>query len=186
MVLGAFAVSAVLLGGWVLTEMLAEHPLLDPRLFRIPALRAASLGMLSVFFGMFGFFFLNASLMQYGRGFTVLQAGLGVLPMTAPLVIGARQVPRLARMIGDRQVVALAFLLIALGLDGLALALHHSYPVYAIWLVVVGVGVTLALPPRPLRSPQRSRGIRPASRAACSQPPANSAARSASRSSEPS
>lgn len=146
LVLGSFVAAVVLALGWVLTELRAEHPLLDPRLFRIPALRSASLGMLIVFFGMFGFFYLNASLMQYGRGFSVLQAGLGVLPMTVPLVVGARLVPALVVRLGQRLVVGLAFLLTAVGLYGLATALHHSYVVYAGWLVVVGIGVTLALP----------------------------------------
>lgn len=146
LVIGAFVASAVLFAGWALTELRATHPLLDPRLFAIPELRAAGLGMLIVFFGMFGFFYLNASLMQYGRGFTVLEAGLGVLPMVAPLVLGTRYVPGLAARFGGRVVVAIAFALIAGGLYGLSTALHHSYWVYAIWLVVAGMGVTLALP----------------------------------------
>ncbi|WP_329138572.1 MFS transporter [Streptomyces sp. NBC_01476] len=145
-VIGAFGAAVVLFATWVITELRVRHPLLDPRLFKIPALRAASLGMLIVFFGMFGFFYLNASLMQYGRGFTVLQAGLGVLPMTVPLVAGARYVPSLVRRAGERFVIGLAFLTIGVGIYGLATALHQGYPVYACWLVVVGVGATLSLP----------------------------------------
>lgn len=145
-VIGSFAATVVLLAAWLAFELTAEHPVLDPRLFTIPALRAASLGMLIVFFGMFGFFFLNASLMQYGRGFSVLQAGLGVLPMTIPLILGARSVPGLVSSIGQRQILALAFTVIAVGIFGLASALHHPYWVYAVWLLIVGVGITLALP----------------------------------------
>ena len=102
--------------------------------------------MLVVFFGMFGFFFLNASLLQYGRGFTVLQAGLGVLPMSAPLLIAARHVPRLVARTGNRAVLAAAFAAITVGLLGTASAIHQPYEVYAVWLVVLGVGITLALP----------------------------------------
>ena len=146
LVVGAFLASAVLFAAWAGIELRAVHPLLDPRLFAIPAVRAASLGMMIVFFGMFGFFYLNASLMQYGRDFTVLQAGLGVLPMTVPLVLGARHVPGLVARWGARTVLALAFLTISGGIYGLAVSLDDSYVVYAGWLVVAGIGTTLALP----------------------------------------
>ncbi|MDF0530210.1 MFS transporter [Tsukamurella sp. 8F] len=146
LVVGSFVSSAVLSAAWVSTELKAEHPLLDPHLFTIPALRAASLGMLIVFFGMFGFFYLNASLLQYGRGFSVLQTGLAIMPMTLPLVVGTRYIPGLVKRFGGRTVIGVAFLLISIGLYGLALGLHQSYLVYAVWLVVIGIGVTLALP----------------------------------------
>lgn len=146
LVVGAFVAAVVLLSAWAFIELRARHPMLDPRLFAIPGLRAASLGMFITFFGMFGFFFLNASLMQYGRGFTVLQAGLGVLPMVVPMIVGTRHVPALVARLGERSVIAIAFTAIAVGLFGLSVALHQGYGVYAIWLVVAGVGVTLALP----------------------------------------
>ncbi|MGQ4514167.1 MFS transporter [Streptomyces sp. DW26H14] len=145
-VIGAFACSLVLFGLWAVGELRASQPLLDPRLFTVPALRAACLGMLIVFAGMFGFFYLNASLLQYGRGFSVFQAGLGALPLSAPLLLGARYVPALVHRVGDRLVLTAAFLVIGGGLFGLATGLDDGYPVYAAWLVVVGIGVTLALP----------------------------------------
>ncbi|GHF12381.1 MFS transporter [Streptomyces spiralis] len=145
-VIGAFVCSLVLFAVWVIGELRVPHPLLDPRLFAVPALRAACLGMLIVFFGMFGFFFLNASLMQYGRGFSVLQTGLGVMPLSVPLLVGTRYVPALVGRLGDRSVLVAAFLVISLGIFGLALTVQDSYLAYAGWLVVVGVGATLALP----------------------------------------
>lgn len=145
-VIGAFAASGLLSGLWVLGELRAERPLLDPRLFAVPALRAACLGMLVVFFGLFGFFFLNASLMQYSRGFSVLQTGLGVVPLTIPLLVGSRHVPDLVVRFGDRRVLAVAFLLVGAAIFGLATALDDGYPVYALWLVVLGCGAALALP----------------------------------------
>lgn len=145
-VLGAFGCSLVLYGLWAAGELRVRQPLLDPRLFAVPALRAACLGMLVVFFGMFGFFFLNASLMQYGRGYSVLRTGLAVLPMTVPLLAGTRYVPALVARFGDRSVLAASFAVTGLGLLGLAATVGAGYPAYAVWLVVVGTGVTLALP----------------------------------------
>ncbi|EPZ49079.1 MULTISPECIES: MFS transporter [Alicyclobacillus] len=145
-VIVAFAASAVLGAVWIATELRAHHPLLDPRLFRIPLLSSASLGMLVLFFGSFGLFYLNASLLQYGRGYSVLQAGIAIVPMTLPMVIGTRWIPSLVRRIGIPVTLFAAFVFIGIGLFGLASAVHQPYFIYAMWLVVIGVGLTLALP----------------------------------------
>ncbi|GAA4543677.1 MFS transporter [Amycolatopsis samaneae] len=145
-VLIAFAFSVVLGVLWVVVELRVAHPLLDPRLFRIPLLRSAALGMLVMFFGNFGLFYLNASILQYGRGYSVLQAGLGVFPLTLPVMFGSRYVPELAKRIGVPATLSAAFLATGAGLFGLSTATEQPYPVYAIWLVVIGVGITLGLP----------------------------------------
>jgi EmrB/QacA subfamily drug resistance transporter len=145
-VIAAFAASVGLGAAWVRAELRVRHPLLDPRLFRIPLLSIASLGMLVLFFGSFGLFYLNASLLQYGRGYSVLQAGLAIVPMTVPMVLGARFVPGLARRIGIPSTLAAAFLAIGVGLSGLTFAAHQPYLAYAAWLVLIGIGFSLALP----------------------------------------
>ncbi|MFF0491471.1 MFS transporter [Nocardia sp. NPDC004068] len=145
-VLGAFACCGVLGALWVAVEIRSPAPLLDPRLFRIPLLASACLGMLVTFFGSFGLFYLNASLLQYGRGYPVLLTGLGVLPLSLPLLAGSRYVPGLVRRIGVPATLGAAFLATGLGLFGLSTAARQPYPAYAAWLVVIGIGITLALP----------------------------------------
>jgi EmrB/QacA subfamily drug resistance transporter len=146
-VIAGFAVSVALFAAWVLTELRAEHPLLDPRLFRIPALRAACLGMLVSFFGLFALFYVNASFLQYGKGFSVLQTGLGIIPVTVPLLLGARFVPALSARVGAPVTLAAAFAAIGGGLLGLSTSTATTaYAAYAAWLVLVGIGLTLALP----------------------------------------
>jgi predicted MFS family arabinose efflux permease/uncharacterized protein YjeT (DUF2065 family) len=146
-VVAGFACSAALFTTWTLVELKAEHPLLDPRLFRVPALRSACLGMTAVFFGMFALFYVNASFLQYGKGFGVLRTGLGIIPLTVPIILGARHVGRLARRIGLDATLALAFAFVGGGLLGLSTCdARTGYAGYAGWLVVTGVGVTLALP----------------------------------------
>ncbi|MGK4591090.1 MFS transporter [Amycolatopsis sp. w19] len=146
-VLAGFTGSVVLFALWTFVELKAEHPLLDPRLFRVPALRSACLGMTAIFFGMFALFYVNASFLQYGKGFGVLPTGLGIIPLTVPVVLGARHVGKLAQRFGVDVVVAIAFLFCGCGLIGLSTSdASTPYPVYAAWLVVTGIGVTLALP----------------------------------------
>lgn len=146
-VVTAFVCSAVLFGVWTVVELKVEHPLLDPRLFRIAGLRSASLGMTTVFFGMFALFYVNASFLQYGKAFDVLQTGLGVIPLMIPLILGGRHVGRLSQRIGLDATVALAFGFVGGGLIGLSASdAQTPYAQYAVWLVVTGIGVTLALP----------------------------------------
>ncbi|AGL16602.1 major facilitator transporter [Actinoplanes sp. N902-109] len=145
-VLVAFALSVVLGAAWTGVGLRSVHPLLDPRLFGIPALSGAALGMMVTFFGSFGLFFLNASLLQYGRGWSVLQAGLGTLPLAVPLLIGSRLVPRLVRRAGIPLTLTAAFLTISAGLAGLSGAVRAPFLPYAIWSGVIGTGFALALP----------------------------------------
>ncbi len=146
-VVGGFVCAAVLFALWTIVELRVRHPLLDPRLFLLPRLRSACLGMTTVFFGMFALFYVNASLMQYGMGFGVLATGLGIIPASAPIMLGGRCVGRLSRRIGVDATVALAFACTGIALLGLSTTdTHTRYPIYAAWLVVNGIGITLALP----------------------------------------
>jgi MFS family permease len=146
-VVTGFAGAAVLFTAWTVRELKAEHPLLDPRLFRIPGLRSACLGMATVFFGMFALFYVNASFLQYAKGFGVLGTGLGIVPLTVPIILGGRHVGLLTRRIGLDATVALAFAFVGGGLLGLSTSdAQTPYAAYAVWLVVTGIGVTLALP----------------------------------------
>lgn len=146
-VIAGFACSAVLFTAWTIVELKVQHPLLDPRLLRIPGLRSACLGMTTVFFGMFALFYVNASFLQYGMGFSVLQTGLGILPLVAPIILGGRHVGRLARRVGLDATIALAFAFVGGGLLGLSTSgTQTPYAGYAAWLAITGVGITLALP----------------------------------------
>jgi MFS family permease len=145
-VAGGFAAAAVLYATWTWTELRAEHPLLDPRLFRIPRLRSACLGILVIFFGMFSLFYVNASFLQYAKGFTVLEAGLGIVPMTVALIFGGRLAARIPDHAAPR-VVALAFALIGGALLGLSsCGASTNYAWWALLLVLIGAGLTVALP----------------------------------------
>ncbi|MCU1644997.1 MAG: major facilitator transporter [Nocardia sp.] len=146
-VIAGFGCAAVLFTVWMIVELKVEHPLLDPRLFRLPHLRSACLGMTAIFFGMFALFYINASFLQYGKGFSVLRTGLGIIPLTVPIILGARHIGRLTQRIGLDATIALAFGFVGCGLLGLSTSSAQTpYPVYAAWLIVTGIGVTLALP----------------------------------------
>ncbi|MEU6440694.1 MFS transporter [Streptomyces sp. NPDC047046] len=145
-VVTAFAACLVLGAVWVLLETRVRQPMLDPRLFRDARLAGAGLGMAIAFFGSFGLFYVNASLLQYGRGWSVLRAGVGIIPVTVPLLLGSRHVPALVRRFGVPATLAAAFALTSGGLAGLSLTTELAYPWYGACLFVVGLGIMLAVP----------------------------------------
>lgn len=145
-VLTAFALAVVLGLVWLRVELRVKHPLLDPRLFRSALLSSASLGMSVTWFGSFGLFYLNASLLQYGRGFSVFLAGIATLPLAIPIAVLARRVPTIAARIGVPVTLGAGFILISGGLFGLSFATQQPFLIYALWLVVLGAGFALALP----------------------------------------
>lgn len=146
LVIGSFVVSVVLWAVWVLVGLRARHPMLNPRLFKLPVLVASCVGMLLAFFGNFGLFYVNASLLQYVHGFPVLRAGLGILPMIVPMLVLIRFVPRLVARFGIPTILAFAFAVVAIGLFGLSQNTSGNYLVYAVCLFVIGLGMTPAMP----------------------------------------
>ncbi|NEA05786.1 MFS transporter, partial [Streptomyces sp. SID10116] len=89
-VLAGFAAAVVLLTLWAVRELRREHPMLDPRLFAVPVVRAGAVGMALVFLGMFGLFYVNGQYLQYAMGYSPLGAGVRLLPMAAALLLAPR------------------------------------------------------------------------------------------------
>lgn len=146
-VLGSFAGAAVLLSAWVRHELRAEHPLLDPRLFLRPAVRAGALGMAALFTGMFGLFYLNGQYLQYAKGYGPLGAGVRLLPMAAALLAGPRCGLVLERLAGRRATAAGGMLLLSCGLCVVAsVDAETPYAVYALGATLTALGCGIATP----------------------------------------
>ncbi|HWN31817.1 MAG TPA: MFS transporter [Pseudonocardia sp.] len=145
---GGFAVAAVALAGWVGRELRGRAALLDPRLFRVPALRAGALGMAVVFAGMFALMYVNGQYLQYAKGYSVLGAGVRLLPMAAALWLAPRATAPVARRWGPRVAVGLGLGLLATGLFGASFAgAATPYAWYALCATVVAAGCGTATPP---------------------------------------
>lgn len=146
-VLGAFALAVVVLALFVRHGLRARHPVLDPRLFRLPAVRAGAVGVAVVFFGMFALFYVNAQFLQYVRGFGALRAGFGVLPVAVGMMLVTQRSVGWARKTGTTAMVVAGLLLIAAGLLALSTARAGTpYPLYAVYLLVMAAGCGMAMP----------------------------------------
>lgn len=161
--LPAFAGAAVL-AGFALWELRVPYPMLDMRFFRNRSFVGAVAGAVLVAFGMGGSLFLLTQHLQFVLGYGPLEAGLRTAPLALTVVVlnltglGARSV----RRTGTPATIAAGMSLLAAGLAAVALlAGHgpgsgrsggtahwygHGYGGMLLGLVVMGAGISLALP----------------------------------------
>jgi EmrB/QacA subfamily drug resistance transporter len=138
----------LVLGLFVLWELGREHPMLDPRHFRHPALSAGSLSIFIQFFAFFGFTFVVLQYLQGVRGHSPLVAAVSVLPLAAAMMPTARLTPLLTARVGARAVCVSGLLLIAAGLLVIARSTtDSSYALLVLGLIPLGIGMGAAMTP---------------------------------------
>jgi EmrB/QacA subfamily drug resistance transporter len=147
LVLGSAIAAVVTLVAFVRRSLRRRHPMLDPRLFRIPQVRSGSLGVAAVFFGLFALFFVNAQYLQYAKGYAPLTTGLAILPLPVTMIVVSRRSVALADRFGARRVVMAGLLFLAGGIAALSFVTATTpYLPYAVALVVVAGGMGLSVP----------------------------------------
>ena len=120
----------------------------DPRLFRLPGVRAGALGITALFFALFGLYYVNAQYLQDVKGYSPLLTGVCILPIAALMPFISARSPQLAARVGARVTIILGMLILAAGLVLLSFATAATpYPLYGLLLAVIGGGMGLAMPP---------------------------------------
>ncbi|WP_432141857.1 MFS transporter [Streptomyces sp. bgisy084] len=146
-VTGAFALALVVFALFVRHGLRAAHPVLDPRLFRLPRLLAGSLGIAVTFFGMFALFYVNAQFLQYVKAYSPLQTGCAIAPLALGMMAVTKYGLRWVRRVGEARTVGAGLALIAAGLLLLATAdARTPYLCYLAFLLVMAAGAGLAMP----------------------------------------
>jgi EmrB/QacA subfamily drug resistance transporter len=142
------AAGLIVLAVFVRWQLASSRPLLDPRLFRLPAFAAGTLSITLQFFAFFGFIFLVLQYLQLVRGDSPLVAALSLVPMAATMMPAARLAPRVAARVGARRVCVLGLVLLTGALVVLAqLDAGSSYWLLLAGLVPLGAGMGLAMTP---------------------------------------
>ena len=113
LVIGGFALSAVLAVVFAIYQLRTPHPLLDFRFFRRPRFSAGATALGCAFFALFGMAFGMTQYLQFVKGFSPLQAGMALLPIAAGVAIGSRIGERLNERIGTKRIVTLGLLMLA-------------------------------------------------------------------------
>ena len=150
-VVAALALGVLCLGAFVAWEQRAVAPMLPLRLFRNRTFAAANATAFLMMAALLASAFLIAQYLQVALGSSPLQAGLRFLPMTAmPLVIAPLAGTQSDR-IGQRPVMVIGLLLLALGLGWLALAATPGvdYIRLVLPLLTAGAGVSMAFATTP-------------------------------------
>ncbi len=145
LLLAAFAVIGA---AFVLAERSSAQPLLDLALFRI---RPFSFGLASVvvaFAGMFTATFLLPFLLEQGRGFDPIEAGLLLTPVPISMAFVAPFSGSISDRIGPAVPASVGIVLMVLGLLSLTqLAVDFTLPDLIWRLVLLGVGQGLFMSP---------------------------------------
>ena len=118
--LAAFAVAAVMLAAFLLTESRARQPITPLRLFTSPARAGSYLARLLLVAGMFGMFFFLTQFVQDILGFSPLAAGFAFLPMTLTVFAVSRAAPRLLPRFGPTRLMLAGMLPVIGGMAWLA------------------------------------------------------------------
>lgn len=119
-VLVAAALAVIALPTLLWRERVADQPLVPPGLLKIPAVAAANVATFTLYGAYHGSIFLVVIYLQVALGYTALQTGLAILPVTAVLMIVAPAAGRLAGRIGPRWPAAVGQATVALAMAWLA------------------------------------------------------------------
>jgi predicted MFS family arabinose efflux permease len=147
--IAGFAVSAVLLAGFIVRERRAAHPMLDVRIFRDLRFSAASGAVTVSFFTLFGFIFLITQYFQFVRGYAPLSTGVRLLPVALSVGIGSVVGTQLAVRAGTKLIVATGLIAMTGFYVWVAASTSTtlSYAVIAVQMVVYGLGMGLTSAP---------------------------------------
>ena len=133
---------------FVLWELRQEHPLLDPRLFRLRGFSTGSLSITLQFFTAFGFFFVGMQYLQFIGGLTPLMAAVCLLPMPFVVIPLSRVSAMIAEKRGFGVVAPIGLLLMASGyLVMSTMGTDFEYWRLLVGIVLFGAGMGFAGPP---------------------------------------
>jgi EmrB/QacA subfamily drug resistance transporter len=145
---GSLVVAITALVGFVLWELQAREPLLDPRLFRLRGFGTGAAGLFVMFLAMFGFFLVAMQFLQQILGYSPLKAAVGLLPqMVLMMPLSAIAAP-LSLKVGQRRLCTLGLVVSAVGmLWFVTLDAGSTYWEFLFGMLVLSVGMGLAMTP---------------------------------------
>ena len=147
LILGSFGGAAVLLAAFAAVELRETRPMFDLSLFRKPAFTGVNLATFAIGAGLFAMLLYITLYLQTVLGYSPLQGGLRMLPITSFAFIVPLVTRRLTERMAPGIVMGSAMLLAAAGL-----ALMHGVSTMSDWtsllpgMIVAGVGIGLANP----------------------------------------
>ena len=147
LVLAAGAGGLAALALFAVWERRSSHPMLDMRFFRNRRFSAAVCSVGLVTFGLFGALFALTQFLQFGLGYSALQAGVRVLPAAGAIAVVAPLSTVLVRVIGTKFTVAAGLLVIGGGLWQISTAsAATTFTGILAGVIMLGAGAGLSIP----------------------------------------
>jgi EmrB/QacA subfamily drug resistance transporter len=143
-VLGLFALSLMLLGGYYRHAIVTPHPLLHLDLFRVRTFRSAVIGNFVTRLGAGGIPFLLPLLYQVGLGYTPIQSGLLLMPQSLAAIGLKMTMPIILTKFGYRNVLLSNTILMGVTIMLFA-TIGHGTPVFLIVILALCFGFFASL-----------------------------------------
>jgi EmrB/QacA subfamily drug resistance transporter len=149
--IGSFAAGALFTIAFAFWQTRTRSPLLPPKLFANVTFVAANVTGFAMTAALLGSAFLIIQYFQYVLRFLPLDAGIHWLPATATPIFVAPLAGALSDRVGSRPLMVVGLLLAAVGLAWTAAvtALGVTYAQLIVPLILVGGGISMALPTSP-------------------------------------
>ncbi|MFJ4036507.1 MFS transporter [Microbacterium sp. NPDC090007] len=131
---------------FVLRQRRLETPLIDVRLFRIPAFSGAVAAITLTIFAFTGLLYFFSQYLQLVRGLGPFLAGVAELPMTVASMLVVVVVGLLVGRLGRGRAISSGLTIAAIGLAALAVAEGlEGYVLIGVALALVGLGAGIAM-----------------------------------------
>jgi EmrB/QacA subfamily drug resistance transporter len=145
-VLGFGLVGLLVLVGFVVREARTAAPLLPLDLFRSRSLSAGTVLVVAGFFALFGVLFFIGLYLQNVHGYSPVQTGVRLLPLTATFVVSAPLGGTLTQKLGARVPLCLGMLMFAGAFFGLThLQVHSGYGAQWPYFLILGLALGLVI-----------------------------------------
>ena len=147
-VLGAALAGLVVIGGFVAWERHIDHPMLPLVFFRSRRFSIAVIAVALGVFALLGGLFVQTQFLQFGLGYSPLEAGLCILPIAGVLAAGALSSSWIVRTIGTKVTAATGLLLVSGGLLQIAIiaSVTTTYAEVLPGMLLMGLGAGLLMP----------------------------------------
>jgi len=144
--IGPLSSAAVLLGLivggiFVRRQLRLADPMIDLRLFRIPAFSASLVVNVLTIFVAVGYFLFVAQYLQLVLGLSPLQAGLWSLPSAVGFIVGSNVAPRIVRLVRPAYLMGAGLALSAVGLGVLTQVGADGLAAVVLASVVISLGL---------------------------------------------
>jgi EmrB/QacA subfamily drug resistance transporter len=144
----AFSIGALVVAAFIVWELRIDHPMLDMRFFKNPRFTAANMAVTLVYFAMFGQMFVMNQYTQVVLGYSPLEAGLRMMPMSIVMICVAPMAPRLVYRIGTKIVVGSGLVVASIGVLIVSMVpTSNGYPVLLFGIIVLAFGMGCVMAP---------------------------------------